>query len=259
MNELDQMGYPFLFEKIIHKNSFRYVDIVLGPSGKRLRFQMYRAEFVISNHYDIDDKRYHPDIGYKPIKGLQNYDFCGVKEELFKNSIFETNIMKNIFSYVDFIYKDVITYTISSEPDLVSFESRIPTLLRDGDKRRFIFEILMELKEFYNPYEHFINYVVEILQHKKIKEGEMIYDVIVHPSYSHKYLIITPIEYTKTNSKGTFHCKMNIGQNKDDLSPIGISITNEELKSNKKIHIGSQKGCNILMYEDIDFFITYDR
>jgi hypothetical protein len=257
IKNLSQMGYPFSFGKIVEKE---YMEIILGPSGKRVRFQSYPAQFVISNHDDIYNPFYRrsvSDIGYNPMEGLQHYDFYGLKSELMENSIFEPNIMQNIFYYVDFIFKDVTTYTISTKPELVPFESRIRTMFIEEGMRKLMYDIVMEIKEFYNPYEHFINYVIDLLQHQKLKEGETI-DILIHPSYPLQHLIITPIDYTKTNLKGTFHRKMNIGQNESDLSPIGIAIYEED-KLLKKIQMDSRKDSPVLLYEDIEFFVTFYR
>ena len=257
LKNLGQMGYPFSFDKIVEKE---YMDIILGPSGKRVRFQSYPGQFVISNHDDIYNPFYRrsvSDIGYNPIEGLQHYDFYDLKYELIENSIFVPEIMQHIFSYVDFIFKNVTTYTISSDPKLVPFESRIRTMFIFEGMRLLMYQIVMELKDLWNPYEHFIDYVLYLLQNKKLKEGETI-DVVVHPSYPLQHLIITPIDYTKTNSKGTFHRKMNIGQNNSDLSPIGIA-TYEEDKLLKKLQMESKKDSPVLLYEDIEFFVTFYR
>lgn len=257
LKNLHQMGYPFPFDKIIKKE---YIDIVLGPSGKRVRFQNYPAQFVISNQndlYDMSVPRSVSDIGFNPMKGLQHYDFYGLKQELMENSIFEPQIMKYIFSYVDFIFKDVTTYTISDTPELIPFESRIRTMFIDEGMRKLMYDIAMEIKEFYNPYQHFIHYAMDLLQNQKLKEKETI-DIVIHPSYPLQYLTITPIDYTKINSKGIFHRKMNIAQNQSDLSPIGIGIFDED-KLLKKLYIESKKGSPVLLYEDIEFFVTYYR
>lgn len=257
LKNLNQMEYPFSFDKIVEKE---YMDIILGPSGKRVRFQSYPGQFVISNHDDIYNPFYRrsvSDIGYNPIEGLQHYNFYGLKCELMENSIFVPEIMQHIFSYVDFIFKDVTTYTISSEPDLVPFESRIRTMFIEEGMRKLMYDIALELKDLCNPYVNFTNYVVDLLQHKKLKEGETI-DIIVHPSYPLQHLIITPIDYTKTNSKGKFYRKMNIGQKNSDLSPIGIAIYQDD-KLLKKLQMESRKDSPVLLYEDIEFFVTFYR
>lgn len=258
LKNLHQMGYPFSFSKIVEKE---YLEIVLGPSGKRVRFQNFPAQFVISNHDDLYNPFYRKsvsDIGYIPMEGLQHYDFYILKEELMENSILEANIMQNIFSYVDFIFKDVTTYTISTYPELVPFESRIRTMFIFEGMRKLMYDIVMEIKELYNPYEHFINYAVDLLQNQKLKEKETI-DIVIQPSYHLQHLIITPIDYTKINSKGTFYRKMNIGQNQSDLSPIGIAIYQEDNKLLKKLQMESKKDSPVLLYEDIEFFVTYYR
>ncbi len=278
-NNLHIMGYPFSFEKNV---TDEYTDILLPQIHKKVRFQSFPAQFIVIDRndlYDMSVPRSVSDIGYKPMKGLQHYDFYGLKEELTEISIFEPEIMREIFSYVDFIFKDVSTYCIHSQPELVPFESRTRTLFLDEGIRLLIHKIVMELKEIWNPYDHFLTYVIDTLQHQKLKEGTIIDNIVILPI---KYresdgVSETTIQYQITNkdTSGAGASFRTFGARKDDKtlqnelifvqevdkSPVLILMKKEGNLRIKKVEIDSrsENNCRVLLYEDIEFYITYYR
>jgi hypothetical protein len=261
-NNLHMMGYPFSFEKNV---TDEYTDILLPQINKKVRFQNFHAQFVVIDRYDLYDMsvpRSVSDIGYKPMKGLQHYDFYGLKEELTEISIFQPEIMREIFSNVDFIFKDVSTYCIHSEPELVPFESRTRTLFLDEGICLLIHKIVMELKEIWNPYDHFLTYVVDTLQHQKLKEGTIIDNIVILPI---KYresdgVSETTIQYQITNKEKTLQNELIFVQ-EVDKSPVLILMKKEGNLRIKKVEIDSrsENKCRVLLYEDIEFYITYYR
>jgi hypothetical protein len=263
MNNLHKMEYPFPFEVIKKKE---YVDIVLTPIDKKVRFQRYPARFVITSQddlYDFSVRRSVTDIGYQPMKGLQHYDFNGLQQELIESSILEPNIMINIFSYVDTIFKDVTTYTIHSNPDSIPFESRTRTLFLDENIRQLIYEITLELNFIWNPFDHFHTFLINILSNGKTRKGYDVKDILRQETiFSETQLLYQSyIQYNLQKGNEEMIEKDLIYQHYQDGSPIFIRIQNRDKTNIENLFIKSakNKGQKVLTYENIEDFISYHR
>lgn len=262
LKNLHMMKYPFSFHHIVEK---KYIDIHLPHIEKKVRFQSFPAQFVVTSLdglYDMTVPRSVTDIGYKRMKGLQHYDFYSFTKELLETSIFEATIMQEIFSYVHCIFKEVTTYCIHSQPELVPFESRTRTLFLDQGIRQLMHEIVLEMREIWNPYDHFSTYVLDTLQYQKLKEGTIIDNIVVLPI---KYrdsdgVSETTIQYQITNKQKTLLGELIFVQDADK-SPILIAMKKEGNLRIKKTEIDSrsENNCRVLLYEDIEFYITYYR